>query len=373
MIKLSGCRIHRSARGACAAVILLFLSLTARTLAGQAAAGLPPGAINRIERAVTAAMSRDSIPGLSVAVVAGRELRWSNGYGLADLENFVPAKSSTVYRLGSVSKPVTATAVMQLAERGKLDLDAPIQKYCRPFPEKPWPITARELLGHLSGIRHYRGDEMASTRHYNSMVESLKIFQDDPLLFEPGTKFSYTTYGYTVLGCAVEGASGMKFTDFLRHNVFEPAGMDNIRVDDVFEIIANRAQGYQKLKNGELRNSGLADTSYKIPGGGLASTVVDLAKFAVAVENDVFVKKQTLERMSTPEKTRDGHSTGYGLGWGIAEKNGLKILVHTGGQQRVSTALYLVPERGVAVAIMSNLEEADVGTLAQKIADAVLQ
>jgi CubicO group peptidase (beta-lactamase class C family) len=99
MIKLSGCRIHRSARGACAAAILLFLSLTARTLAGQAAAGLPPGAINRIERAVTAAMSRDSIPGLSVAVVAGRELRWSNGYGLADLENFVPAQ--VVHRVSS--------------------------------------------------------------------------------------------------------------------------------------------------------------------------------------------------------------------------------------------------------------------------------
>lgn len=354
-------------------VALILVLLGSSQLTGQRPPGLPSQVIERVEKAISAEMSRQNIPGLSVAVVTDHELRWSNGYGMADLENSVPAKSMTVYRLGSISKPITATAVMQLAERGKLDLDAPIQTSCPAFPRKQWPITTRLLLGHLSGIRHYKGNEMDSTRHYTSMIESLEIFKDDPLLFEPGTKFSYTTYGYTVLGCVVEGASGMNYADFVRDNIFRPAGMERIRVDDVFEIIPNRAQGYQKMKSGELRNSGLADTSYKIPGGGFCSTVEDLAKFAIAVETGVLIKEGTLEEMWTAQKTRAGQSTGYGFGWGIINQNGLREIAHGGGQQRISTQLYLLPDKGFAVALMANLESANLSGLARQIADLVLQ
>ena len=354
-------------------VALLLVLLVSSQLTAQRPLGLPPQVIEKVEKAISAEMSRQNIPGLSVAVVTDHQLRWSNGYGMADLENFVPAKSMTVYRLGSISKPITATAVMQLVERGKLDLGAPIQTYCPAFPKKQWPITTRLLLGHLSGIRHYKDREIESTRHYTSMVESLEIFKDDPLLFEPGTKFSYTTYGYTVLGCVVEGASGMKFADFVRDNIFRPAGMEHIRVDDVFEIIPNRAQGYQKTKSGELRNSGLADTSYKIPGGGFCSTVEDLAKFATAVETGVLIKKGTLEQMWTAQKTRAGQSTGYGFGWGIINQNGLRAIAHNGGQQRISTQLYLLPDQGFAVALMANLEGANLSGLARQIADLVVQ
>jgi CubicO group peptidase (beta-lactamase class C family) len=304
------------------------------------------------------------------------KLRWSNGYGLADLENFVPAKAMTAYRLGSISKPITATAVMQLAERGKLDLDAPIQKYCPAFPAKQWPVTARLLLGHLSGVRHYKNEaEFASTRHFNSVVEGLDMFKDDPLLFEPGTKYSYTTHGYAVLGCAVEGASGMRFEEYIRENVFKPAGMDRIRVDNVADIIPNRAQGYAKLQNGELRNSGLADTSYKIPGGGFISTVEDLAKFAIAMQTGVLVKKETLEQMWTSQKTRDGKVTGYGMGWSVSERMGMKEVSHGGAQQRVSTYLYTIPGKGLAVVLMTNLEGIGGGlaSLSRQIADIVRQ
>src|SRR5712691_1056202 len=269
---------YRIARAAWLIVVLVLASSAAQA---QQGAGLLADKLEKIEKAISAQMSRLGIPGLSVAVVVDHKLRWSNGYGLADVENFVPAKAATAYRLGSISKPITAAAVMQLVERGKLDLDAPIQKYCPAFPAKQWPVTARLLLGHLAGVRHYKDDsEFASTRHYNSVVEGLDMFKNDPLLFEPGTKYSYTTHGFAVLGCAVEGASGMSFPDYERENVFKPAGMDRIRVDNVFDIIPNRAQGYQKTQSGELRNSGLADTSYKIPGGGFVSAVGDVARVA---------------------------------------------------------------------------------------------
>lgn len=357
----------------------VFLLLIAVALSFQASAqnqpGIAPDKAEKIEKAISAEMSRSNIPGLSAAVVIDNKIRWSNGYGLADLENFVPAKSATVYRLGSISKPITAVAVMQLVERGKLDLDAPVQKYCSAFPEKQWPVTTRQILGHLGGIRHYKGlEEVNSTRYYATVAAGLDIFKNEPLLYEPGTKYFYTTYGYSVLGCAVEGASGMKFTDYLRESIFKPAGMNRMRADDVAELIMNRAQGYRKSERGELRNSALADTSYKIPGGGLVSTVEDLARFAIALQTGGLAKRDILDQMWTLQKTRDGKQTGYGLGWRITDHKGIKAVAHGGAQQRVSTYLFMLPEKGLAVVLMANLEEVGgrLNELSAKIADILL-
>jgi serine beta-lactamase-like protein LACTB, mitochondrial len=351
---------------------LLFLILTSNLVFAQNKAGITPDRRKKIEKAITSIMARDNIPGLSVAVVTNNQLRWANGYGLADLENNVPARSSTVYRLGSISKPITAVAVMQLAEQDKLDLDAPIQKYCPAFPKKQWPITTRQLLGHLAGIRHYHesGDDFQITRHYDNLVDALEIFKDDPLLHEPGSKFFYSSYGYNLLGCIVEGASAMKFTDYVDENIFKPSKMDRIQADNIFEIIPNRAQGYQKSPNGELKNSGLVDSSYKIPSGGFCSTVEDIARFAIALQTGLLVKPETLNQMWTKQKTNDGKETDYGLGWSLSERNGEKVVSHSGGQQRVTTYLYMLPGRKSAVVIMANLESANgILELAPQIAD----
>jgi len=326
--------------------------------------------LTEIERAIRAEMQRQKIPGLSIALVTEHRLRWAKGFGYADLENSVPATEQTVYRLASISKTITAVAVMQLAERGKLDLDAPIQRYCPAFPEKPWPITARQLLAHVSGIRHYkRPEEITSTRHYTRIVDTLEIFKDDPLEHEPGARFTYTTYGYNVLGCAIEGASGMSYLDYVREHIFRPAGMDRARDDNVFAIIPHRAQGYRRTPSGELQNSPLADTSNKIPGGGLCSTVLDLARFAIALQQGKLLRRETLEPMWTPQKTRDGRETSYGLGWSLSEYRGRREVFHTGGQPRVSTLLYMRPEDRLAVVLMSNLEGARLLDLARRIAD----
>jgi CubicO group peptidase (beta-lactamase class C family) len=318
---------------------------------------LAPVRVQAVEAAIAAAMSAQKIPGLSVSVVTGGELRWSSGYGQADLENDVPATPETVYRLASVSKPITAVAAMQLVEQGKLDLDAPVQNYVPTFPEKPWPVTTRALLGHLAGIRHYAEGEFDSTRHYKSLLEGLALFQNDPLVQEPGTKYLYSTYGYTLVGAVVEAAAGIPFAQQLRKAVFEPAGMTGARVDDVLEIIPHRAQGYQKGSNGALENSGLADTSYKVPGGGLCATAPDLARFVVALWNGTLVRPETRRQMFTSQKTRDGKRTGYGLGWALSTgRQGRKEVFHRGDQQRVSTLLYTEPDRGVAVVLFANLE-----------------
>ncbi len=353
---------------------LVLLSAPASISARQndRAPSLPPAAVTRIEAAIRREMSEQKIPGLSVAVVAENQLRWSSGFGVSDLENQVPARAHTVYRLASISKPITAVALMQLVEQGKVDLDTPIRKYVPSFPEKPWPVTSRLLLGHLGGIRHYKGDEVNSTRYYPTLAEGLSLFKHDPLLHEPGTKYAYTSYGFNLLGCAVEGASGKTFMQYVQESVFQPAGMDRIREDSVAALIPHRAQGYRKTEQGELLNSRLADTSYKIPGGGLCSTVEDLARFAIALHTDRLLKRETREQMWVSQNTADGKPTNYGMGWGIAVKNGRRYISHNGGQQRVSTRLLLLPDQGVAVALMSNLEGAKLNDLSDEIVTAVL-
>jgi len=217
-------------------------------------------------------------------VVEGK-IRWQKAYGLADVENAVPAETSTVFRIASVTKPLTATAAMQLAEHGKLDLDAPVQKYAPSFPAKAQTITTRQLLGHLSGIRHYKAGEGERTTHYDSLATALEIFKDDALVREPGTGFTYSTFGYTLLGVAIEGASGMRYTDYMRTNVFEPAGMSHTQADDPSVIVPKRARGYSPKVygqfDGQWRNAALMDPSYKLPGGGMLSTVAVSGRLTV--------------------------------------------------------------------------------------------
>jgi len=347
---------QRSGRAALAVSALALLA-AARARAEAPVAELTRAKVEAIEAAVTADMTRLAIPGMSVAVANQGALRFTNGYGLADVENGVPAKASTIYRLASVSKPITAVAVLQLAEKGLLELDAPIQRYVPAFPEKPWPITARALLGHLGGVRHYRDDEPTNTRPCPSVLEGLAFFKDDPLVQEPGTKFLYSTYGYNLLGAAVEGASGRPYLDYLRENVFGPASMTSTRVDEVAAIIPNRAQGYTRAGGG-IRNADLADVSYKVPGGGLCSTAADVARFGLALASGSLLRRETLAQMLASQRTRDGRTTGYGLGLNVAAvvAGKRREAWHTGGQERVSTVVFLVPDDGLSVVVLCNLE-----------------
>ncbi|MDQ6894483.1 MAG: beta-lactamase family protein [Acidobacteriota bacterium] len=348
---------------------LAFLTFAAAA-ALHAQAAPPLGeAQPKVEAAVSASMAKQRISGLSVAVAMEGRLRWSQGYGFADLENSVPFTAGTVWRLGSISKPITAVAAMQLVERGKLELDAPIQRYCPAFPEKEKPITARHLLGHLSGIRHYLPTEdFNSTRHYDGVAASLEAFKKDPLLQDPGTKFTYSTYGYVVLGCVVEGASARKFADQVRESLTEPAGMDRTRPDDASAIVPGRAHGYEKALSGDWRNAALADTSNKVPGGGFVSTSPDLVRFALALQQGKILKPETFRQMQVPMKTSEGKESPY-FGWTIAERKGDRLLTHGGAQQGTATYLLMVPARGFAVAVIANTEEVNVGELARQITE----
>lgn len=338
---------------------------------------LPADARAKIDDAVAHFMAKSSAPGVAVAVVEDGQFAWAAGYGMADLENQVPVTPETLFRLGSVSKPLTAVAAMQLWEQGKLDLDAPIQKYCSAFPDKHALITTRELLGHLGGIRHYlHGEageaEVNNTTHFADPVAGgLSFFKNDALVHPPGTHYSYSTQGYTLVGCAVAAASGEPYADEVRLHVFVPAGMTATQVDDRFAVIPRRTRFYH-LAEGRVVNAEFLDSSYKIPGGGWISSAGDMARFEEALLAGTLVKPATFALMTTPLKPSDGSADHYGLGFSIGSLDGAETVSHLGGQQGTSTAILLIPSRRAGIVVLINLDEAGAGELADEVARIVL-
>lgn len=339
--------------------------------------GFSPEKRVQIESAVGRFMAATSAPGISVAVVEDAQPVWSAGFGMADLENFVPVTPQTLFRLGSISKPLTAVAALELWERGKLDLDAPVQRYCPRFPQTDAPITTRQVLGHLGGIRHYRTDsadaETGNTKHFDDPIQAgLDFFKNDALVAKPGTHFHYSTQGYTLVGCVIEGASGQKYVDFVRENVLRSAQMSETQADNRYLLIPHRTRFYHKEKSGAIVNADLLDSSYKIPGGGWLSSADDMAKFEVAIFNDRLLRRTSRELMWTPLKPSDGSEDHYGLGWGVDTKSGAFQVGHTGGQQGTSTAFLIAPDRRAGVVVLVNMDDVDAGKLAEELMTTLL-
>jgi len=305
----------------CLTTLLSACILGACTPAAERAATAPRSprwedAIAAGRVAVSKLMADEAIPGLSVAVPVDGQVVWSEGFGWADLEQRVPATPLTRFRIGSVSKPVTAAAVGLLAQEGRLDLDAPVQRYVPGYPEQRWPITTRQVAGHVAGIRHYDDpSEMLSSRRYPDVRSSLSIFEHDTLRFEPGTKYSYSSYGWNLVSAVVEGAAGEPFLSYMRRRVFEPLGLRSIVAEHQDSVLAWRARFYERLPDGRVNNAPYVDQSNKWAGGGFVSNTEDLVRFGWAhVEGDL-LEPATVTMLVTPQRLRSGESTGYGIGW----------------------------------------------------------
>jgi serine beta-lactamase-like protein LACTB, mitochondrial len=358
--------------------LILFLAVGMPAHGTAQNGSLAPAKRREMEAAITKFMAANRIPGISVAVVENGAEEWSAGFGSADLENSVPATAQTLYRLASISKSITATAAMLLWQQGKLDLEAPVQKYCPAFPQKDATITTREVLGHLAGIRAYKSwtqddVEYGNTRHFADTVQAgLDFFKNDPLISTPGTEFHYTTEGFTLAGCAIEGASGEKYVDYVRSHLLLPAAMTHTVPDDRFAIIPLRARFYSKDTTGAVINADFLDSSYKIPGGGWLSSADDVAAFEVAMLGDRILTRATRDLMWTPLATADGEKTGYGLGWGTGDELGVRDVGHGGGQQGTTTFFMIVPERRAGVVVLMNMNDGDATGLAFELIKIVL-
>ncbi|MGD2153229.1 MAG: serine hydrolase domain-containing protein [Gemmatimonadales bacterium] len=324
---------------------------------------------------MTAVMEESGTPGMSVAVGIDGRVVWSEGFGYADVEHRVPVWEETKFRIGSVSKPVTAAAVGLLVEQGKLDLDAPVQRYVPSFPEKRWPITTRLVAGHLAGIRHYRDEEFLSGRRYDTVLEGLEIFQDDTLLFEPGTRYSYSSYGWNLISAIVEGASGEEFLPYMQKNVFDALGLVHTAPDYTDSIIPHRTSFYERYRDGAVLNAPYVDNSYKWAGGGFISTPEDLVRFGFAHLRSDFLKPEMVAELWRSQATNDGESTGYGIGWGAVVEDGVVTRAsHGGGSVGGTTSFTVYPQEGAVIAIVGNMTQAPTGgSLPILIMDAFLE
>lgn len=309
-------------------------------------------------------------PGISAAVAVGGVIVYSTGVGLADLEHQVPASADTVYGIGSVSKPMTAVAVMQLVERGLVDLDHDIRAYVPEFPDKGQVITIRHLLTHTSGIRHYRNTDFPGTPDVeniwpvNGFRDGLRFFANDPLLFRPGAYFLYSSYGVNLLEGVVEKASGLKFEQYMQRHVWGPAGMTATRFNRPEVIVPHRARAY-RFENQQPLNYYYNDIRYKFASGGMMSTAADLARFASALNLGRLLSRNSRDQMLSPQTAgllafrEDGRHEKqvrpHGFLWDLRQDDhGRFVAYHCGSVSAFNACVVDFVDENIVAAIATN-------------------
>lgn len=306
-------------------------------------------------RAIVLRELAPKVPGMAVAVSVDGKLVWSEGFGYKYLGTKTPVTSKTRFRIGSISKSLTSAGLALLVERGLVDLDAPIQTYVPDFPVKGAPITTRQLGGHLSGIRYYRGNETMLNKPFANVRAGLKIFENDPLDAPPGTKYVYSTYGWTLISAAMEGATGQDFLAYMDDAVIRPLGLMHTGADFKGVNDPDRAYFYRGDGPAHFAIAPTVDSSYKWAGGGYLSTPEDLVRFGSALLQPGFLQAKSLTLLFTSQKTADGKPTGYGFGWVIdKDRRGHPIYYHRGGSIGGTSVLLLHPSTKTVVAMACN-------------------
>ncbi len=322
-----------------------------------------------LDEYVRSEMEKQHIPGLSLLVSRdGKPIR-AQGYGLANVELQVPVKPETVFQSGSVGKQFTATAVMMLVEEGRIGLDDPLTKF---FPDAPasWKqATVRELLSHTAGFTDY--PKSFNFRKDYTEDEVLKIVEDIPLAYPPGTKWSYANLGYATLGILIHKVTGKFYGDFLQERIFRPLGMSTTRIISEADIIPNRAAGYRLVK-GELKNQEwVAPMINTTADGSLYFSILDLAKWDATLYTERLLKRSSLEQMWTVAKLSNGQPNPdhYGFGWSIETRKGHKVIEHGGSWQGFKTHISRYVDDKLTVVVLINQADAEPGPITDHVAE----
>ncbi len=342
-----------------------------------------------------AAVASPSVPGINVAIADQKGVIWQQGFGWADVENKVAMTPLHKMRIGSVAKVIATAAMMRLHDEGKVNLDAPVRTYVPAWPEKHPTITLRQLASHTAGIRHYKAGEFLMNTPYPTVTSGLDIFKNDPLLFQPGEDHSYSTFAWTLVSAAIEGADDSRnFKTIVKDEVFTPLAMVNSSFDEQYELISYRQRPYTwDADQGTLKNAPQSDHSYKWAGGGFIASPADISRFAVAHLGDDYLKPDTTLEMFTNATKNNGEQVPFGIGWVTGfgryldryqdNPEALRIMnehtnsvMHSGGSNGGITMMILCRDHGRAVTVVKNVDgenSANVFMLALQTLDAFHQ
>ncbi len=337
-------------------------------------------AIDEARRVVRAGVAEQNLPGVSVAVGIGGEILWVEGFGWSNVDKQQRVTPDTRFRIGTTSIALTSAAAGLLIEQDRLKLDEPIQVYVPEFPTNEWPITVRQVMGHVAGLRNDGGDEgPLFGQRCERAVEGVQVIGRYSLLFEPGTQFRFSNFGWIVISAAIESAAEEPFLTFMQSQIFAPLGMDNTLPDASIQPVENQSTSYFPRFAADPRygNDVMRDVDYTCYAGasGFLSTPADLVRFAMAINGGNLLRPATVELLQAPLQLPSGAHTGYGLGWDLETMTLAGRQVRTVGHDGellggIAGSLIAFPGEDLVVAVLSNTSYANTPALGLKIAEA---
>ncbi|MEM9075678.1 MAG: serine hydrolase domain-containing protein [Bacteroidota bacterium] len=304
-------------------------------------------------------VTESKVPGMSVTVFKKGEKILEKGYGHSSLEkeNSINTED-TIFRIASISKCITGLALGKMVEEGLMDWDTSFYEYVPDYPKKKYDFTIRQLASHTAGIRGYQGKEFALNQAYG-IKDSIHIFKDDPLVFEPGKGYLYNSYDFVLLSLAMQEAGKMPFENYVEKKVLVPIGMLKTTIPEKkdpklgLESLRSTAEFYTKTSTG-FKNAVKVNNFYKLAGGGYLSTSNEIAKLGQAILEGELLKKETYDQLFTPQQIK-GVSTYYGLGFQVSQDaKGRRFVGHVGNSVGAYSNLFVYPEEQVVVSILTN-------------------
>jgi len=338
--------------------ISLLVSMLCTLLAYDLALAQPqPDALSAQFDKMLSEQFKDGEPGATALVARKGRVIYTRAYGLANLETNAPMQVASVFKIGSITKQFTAVAVLQLAEQGKLGLQDDITRFIPDYPTGGRKITIEHLLTHTSGIWDY--SSMADVAKHGAMdftpVEMIDHFKNQPMRFDPGTKWEYSNSNYALLGAIVENITGQTYGSYLEQNIFKPAGMTRSLYASDVRLVENRVDGYSMTEEG-IVNTAYLSMTHPYAAGAILSTVEDLFKWNQALQTDKLLKRETLQKAWTRYKLVDGTETSYGYGWRMGYIQESRSLWHGGWVNGFITMAIYLPDDDVFVAVLSNCD-----------------
>lgn len=324
-----------------------------------------------IDKYIQSQIEQEKITGISVGIVKNGEVVKVKGYGKANIEHNIPASENTVYKLASVSKQFIATAIMKMIEDRKISLQDPVNKFFKDAPSQWNKITIRHLLNHTSGLQRESPAFEAMVEKPDSIL--IKAAYKDSLAFPTGTKWQYCNLGYFMLADIIRITNGQPFTQYMRDEIFLKHGLLNTQSTSVKTIISGRADGYVN-DNNRLLNA--EDYIALRPSGAFISTIHDLIKWELLLQQNKVLKENTLKQMwsdkeKTPAVSANGEIIYYGYGWRVTRYLNKDIVFHTGVLPGFRTIFYRIPAEKTAIIILTNSEPKDIVKITEGLADII--